>query len=166
MAPRGHGGVTMMRRFSKGWRAVAWGAPTLGLLLFSGVAMAEPPNISSEGPEGPTAPSDLAEGPSTTSPTNVPHTVSSSTPSQMTQNLSVRQVSPDMDKVKQVTGPVVKQEGLNLYVQDVSGLVVPLDMSALQVRKMPREGQEVVALYEVQGNLTNVALSIQGEKLD
>ncbi|NBD12875.1 MULTISPECIES: hypothetical protein [Corallococcus] len=84
----------------------------------------------------------------------------------MTQNLSVRQVSPDMDKVKQVTGPVVKREGLNLYVQDVSGAVVPLDMSALQVRKMPRDGQEVVALYEVQGNLTNVALSIQGEKLD
>ncbi|WP_147445154.1 hypothetical protein [Corallococcus sp. CA053C] len=153
----------MMRRFPGGWRAVLFTAPMLGLLLGPGLGRAEAPNVGRAQDLG--ARGILSERAST-SPSNVVGTVSDSNPASLTQNQASRQINPDPDRMLQVTGPVVKQDGLTLYVQDVSGPVVPLDMSALQISKLPQKGQQVVAVYQVEEKTNNVALSIAGEKLD
>lgn len=153
----------MMRRFPRGWRAVLLTAPMLGLLVAPGLGRAEAPNVGRAQDLG--ARGELSERAST-SPSNVVGTVPDSNPANLTQNLPVRQITPDPDRMLQVTGPVVKQDGLTLYVQDVSGPVVPLDMSVLQINKLPQKGQEVVAVYQVEEKTNNVALSISGEKLD
>ncbi|RYZ37973.1 MAG: hypothetical protein EOO71_25955 [Myxococcaceae bacterium] len=152
----------MMRRFPRGWRAVLLSAPMLGLLLAPVAGLAEQPNVGKTQDLGS---HEYAE-PASTSPSNVVGTVSDRDPSQLTQNLSIRQITPDEERMRQVTGPVVKRDGLMLYVRDVSGPVVPLDMSALRINKLPQKGQEVEALYQVEGKTNNVALSLQGEKLE
>ncbi|WP_120545146.1 hypothetical protein [Corallococcus terminator] len=134
----------------------------LGLLLVPAAGLAEEPDVGKTQNMG----SHDSTEPASTSRSNVVGTVPDSTPSQLTQNLSIRQITPDVDRMRQVTGPVVKRDGLTLYVRDVSGPVVPLDLSAMQINKLPQKGQEVVALYQVEGKTNNVALSLQGEKLD
>ncbi|RKI07923.1 hypothetical protein D7Y13_16900 [Corallococcus praedator] len=132
----------------------------LGLLLAPAVGLTEPPNVGRAQDLG----SHEYTEPASTSPSNAVGTVPDTTPSRLTQNLSMRQITPDVDRMRQVTGPVVKRDGLMLFVRDVSGPVVPLDMSALQINKLPQKGQEVVAVYQVEGKTNNVALSLDGEK--
>ncbi|WP_147445574.1 hypothetical protein [Corallococcus aberystwythensis] len=110
-------------------------------------------------------PSNDAE-PASTSPANAGSSVRTTSPAYMTQGDAVRQITPDPDRMQQVSGPVVKQDGLTLYVKDVSGPVVPLDMSALRITKLPQKGQEILAVYQVEEKTENVALSLQGEKQD
>ncbi|NMO18873.1 hypothetical protein HPC49_20120 [Pyxidicoccus fallax] len=78
----------------------------------------------------------------------------------------VRRVTPDEDRMRELSGQVVKLNGMVLYVQTQVGAVVPLDLSALQLRKMPQKGQEVVAVYQVENTTENVALSLAGEVTD
>lgn len=62
---------------------------------------------------------------------------------------------------KVISGRVVELKGKTLYVER-EGVVVPLDTSALRITKQPRQGQEIIASYEVR-ETTNVALSLAGE---
>ncbi|NOK09264.1 hypothetical protein [Corallococcus exercitus] len=155
----------MMHGFPRRLRAMAWAAPTLGLLLCAGPALAREPTVGKDEDQGASMPSKYTE-PASTSPSNVVSSVRTTSPAFMTQGDSVRQVTPDADRMQQVNGPVVKQDGLTLYVKDVSGPVVPLDMSALRITKLPQKGQEVLAVYQVENKTENVALSLQGEKKD
>lgn len=77
--------------------------------------------------------------------------------------MPVRRVRPDEDRMRQLSGQVVKLNGMVLYVQTSLGAVVPLDLSALQLRKTPEPGRTVVAVYQVENKVENVALSLQGE---
>ncbi|CAM3644418.1 hypothetical protein COSO111634_21695 [Corallococcus soli] len=138
-------------------------APMLGLLLMPGPGQAREPNVGKTQDLGSHDQTERAS----TSPANVVGTVPDTSPSRLTQNHSVRQITPDEERMRQVTGPVVKQDGLTLYVREEgAGPVVPLDMSALEITRLPREGQQVVALYQVEGETNNVALSLQGEKME
>ncbi|NOJ95622.1 hypothetical protein HMI51_22145 [Corallococcus coralloides] len=103
--------------------------------------------------------------PASTSPSNAGNTLPTLTPDFVSPGASVRQITPDPDKMRQVSGPVVKRSGMILYVHDVTGPVVPLDMTNLTIHKQPEKGQQVLALYQVD-QTDNVALSLQGEKLD
>ncbi|HYH99866.1 hypothetical protein [Hyalangium sp.] len=60
-----------------------------------------------------------------------------------------------------LSGRVVEIRGRTLYVER-QGVVVPLDMSALRIKKQPKVGQEVIAEYQV-SRTQNVALSLAGE---
>jgi hypothetical protein len=62
---------------------------------------------------------------------------------------------------KVISGRVVELKGKTLYVER-EGVVVPLDTSALRITQQPRQGQEIIASYEVR-ETTNVALSLAGE---
>ncbi len=77
--------------------------------------------------------------------------------------MPLRRVTPDEDRMRQISGEVVKLNGMVLYVQTSLGAVVPLDLSALQLRKTPEPGRTVVAVYQVENRVENVALSLQGE---
>lgn len=77
--------------------------------------------------------------------------------------MPVRRVTPDEKRMRQLSGEVVKLNGQVLYVQSQLGAVVPLDLSALQLRKAPEKGQTVVAVYQVENRTENVALSLAGE---
>lgn len=153
----------MMHGFRRQWRTMVWAAPTLGLLLGAGPALAHEPQIG-RAADGPADASSYTE-PASTSPSNVVGTVPTTSPELISPGQSVRQLTPDPDRVRQVSGPVVKRSGMTLYVRDVSGPVVPLDLSALTIHKQPEKGQQVLALYQVE-KTDNVALSLQGEKRD
>lgn len=59
------------------------------------------------------------------------------------------------------SGRVVDIQGRTLYVER-NGAVVPLDLSALRIKKQPKVGQQVIA--ECQVNQTqNVCVSLMGE---
>jgi hypothetical protein len=77
--------------------------------------------------------------------------------------MPVRRVTPDQKRMRQLSGEVVKLNGQVLYVETQPGAVVPLDLSALQLRKAPEKGQTVVAVYQVENRTQNVALSLAGE---
>jgi hypothetical protein len=77
--------------------------------------------------------------------------------------MPVRRVTPDQDRMRQLSGQVVKLNGQVLYVETEIGAVVPLDLSALLIRKAPEKGQTVVATYQVENTTENVALSLAGE---
>ena len=83
--------------------------------------------------------------------------------SQVSAGMPVRRVTPDEKRMRQLSGEVVKLNGQVLYVQSQLGAVVPLDLSALQLRKAPEKGQTVVAVYQVENRTENVALSLAGE---
>jgi RNase P/RNase MRP subunit p29 len=75
----------------------------------------------------------------------------------------VRQVKPDPARQRQLSGPVVEMEARTLYVEDsASGAVVPFDVSALQFREQPEEGQEVRVTYQVEDETDNVAVGLDG----
>jgi hypothetical protein len=142
---------------------MAWAAPTLGLLLCAGPALAREPNFG-ESAAGPGNQSDYTEL-ANESPSFVVSSVPTTSPELISPGESVRQITVDPDKVRQVNGPVVKRSGMMLYVHDATGPVVPLDMSALRILKQPEKGQHIQALYQVD-KTDNVALSLQGEKQD
>ncbi|WP_375755667.1 hypothetical protein [Corallococcus exercitus] len=141
---------------------MAWTAPTLGLLLCAAPALARDPQIGRGDDTSPAYGSQNAERAST-SPSNVVSTVPTTSPEMISPDMSARQFTPDPDRLLQVSGPVVKRSGMMLYVQDVTGPVVPLDMSALRIHRQPEKGQQVLALYQVEGGTNNMAVSLSGE---
>jgi hypothetical protein len=60
-----------------------------------------------------------------------------------------------------LSGRVVDIQGRTLYVER-QGTVVPLDMSALRIKKQPKVGQQVIAEYQVD-QTQNVCVSLSGE---
>lgn len=60
-----------------------------------------------------------------------------------------------------LSGRVVGIQGRTLYVER-NGAVVPLDMSALRIKKQPKVGQQVIAEYQV-NETRNICLSLAGE---
>jgi|GEM_PF-6113593 len=75
----------------------------------------------------------------------------------------IREVTPDQDEMKRLSGKVLKINGQMLYLETEPGAVVPLDLSALRIRKQPEKGQRVVAVYQVENTTENVALALAGE---
>ncbi|WP_426756142.1 hypothetical protein [Myxococcus sp. Y35] len=75
----------------------------------------------------------------------------------------IREVTPDQEEMRRLTGKVLELDGQMLYVQSEPGAVVPLDLSALRIRKQPEKGQRVVAVYQVENTTENVALALAGE---
>ncbi|NVJ02513.1 hypothetical protein HV824_30950 [Myxococcus sp. AM009] len=75
----------------------------------------------------------------------------------------IREVTPDQDEMKRLSGKVLKLNGQMLYLETEPGAVVPLDLSALRIRKQPEKGQRVVAVYQVENTTENVALALAGE---
>ncbi|WP_223640695.1 hypothetical protein [Corallococcus sp. EGB] len=153
----------MMHGFTRHWRTMVWAAPTLGLLLCAGPTLAREPEMG-KGASGPLDQSQYTEFASH-SPSNVVSTVPSTSPVFISPGQSVRQITLDPYRVREVNGPVVKRSGMMLYVHDVTGAVVPLDMTALTILKQPEKGQNVQALFQVE-DTANVALSLQGERQD
>ncbi|WNZ62314.1 hypothetical protein QEG98_00170 [Myxococcus sp. MxC21-1] len=77
--------------------------------------------------------------------------------------MPIREVTPDQDEMKRLSGKVLKLNGQMLYLETEPGAVVPLDLSALRIRKQPEKGQHVVAVYQVENTTENVALALAGE---
>lgn len=77
--------------------------------------------------------------------------------------MPLRRVTPDQDRMRELSGEVVKLNGMVLYVQTRVGAVVPVDVSALELRRTPEPGQTVVAVYQVENGTENVAVSLYGE---
>jgi hypothetical protein len=67
----------------------------------------------------------------------------------------------DEGNTRLLSGRVVGIQGRTLYV-DRNGTVVPLDMSALRIKKQPKVGQQVIAEYQVD-QTQNVCVSLSGE---
>jgi lipopolysaccharide export system protein LptA len=68
----------------------------------------------------------------------------------------------DEDGTRLLSGRVVGIQGRTLYVERSDRAVVPLDMSALRVKKQPKVGQQVIAEYQV-ADIQNVCVSLAGE---
>lgn len=62
---------------------------------------------------------------------------------------------------RMLSGRVVEKKGDTLYVER-EGVVVPLDLSELRIKKEPKPGQEIVATYAVD-ETRNIAQSLAGE---
>ncbi|AEI63628.1 hypothetical protein LILAB_08585 [Corallococcus macrosporus] len=77
--------------------------------------------------------------------------------------MPIREVTPDQEEMKRLSGKVLKLNGQMLYLETEPGAVVPLDLSALRIRKQPEKGQRVVAVYQVENTTENVALALAGE---
>lgn len=75
----------------------------------------------------------------------------------------IGQLREDQDEgnTRLLSGRVVGIEGQTLYVER-SGAVVPLNMSALRIKKQPKVGQQVIAEYQVD-QAQNVCVSLSGE---
>lgn len=67
----------------------------------------------------------------------------------------------DEGNTRLLSGRVVGIQGRTLYVER-NGAVVPLDMSALRIKKQPKVGQQVIAEYQVD-QTQNVCVSLSGE---
>lgn len=67
----------------------------------------------------------------------------------------------DNGDTRMLSGRVVGIQGRTLYVER-NGAVVPLDMSALRIKKQPKVGQQVIAEYQVD-RTQNVCTSLAGE---
>jgi hypothetical protein len=67
----------------------------------------------------------------------------------------------DQGNTRMLSGRVVGIQGRTLYVER-NGAVVPLDMSALRIKKQPKVGQQVIAEYQVD-RTQNVCTSLAGE---
>ncbi|MCE9668494.1 hypothetical protein LY474_11790 [Myxococcus stipitatus] len=76
--------------------------------------------------------------------------------------IPTRAVQPDDERIQKLSGRVVESNGQVLYVLTQPGAVVPLDLSALPLREMPRQGDQVMATYQVENRVENVALSLSG----
>lgn len=62
---------------------------------------------------------------------------------------------------RMLSGRVLEKKGDTLYVER-EGVVVPLDLSELRIKKEPKAGQEIVATYAVD-ETRNIAQSLAGE---
>jgi hypothetical protein len=72
-----------------------------------------------------------------------------------------REERQDTGDTRMLSGRVVGIQGRTLYVER-NGAVVPLDMSALRIKKQPKVGQQVIAEYQVD-RTQNVCTSLAGE---
>jgi hypothetical protein len=150
----------MLCGFLARWRAAALAVPSLTLLLMPLAVQAHDPVLPTQrGMEQETGFDNLSSVTFAAGAT-APIYSSGATNS---AGMPVRRVQPDQDRMKQISGSVVKLNGQTLYVER-QGVVVPLDLSALQLRKQPKEGQQVVAVYQVENKTENVALGLKGER--
>ncbi|WP_342377683.1 hypothetical protein NVS55_00180 [Myxococcus stipitatus] len=69
-------------------------------------------------------------------------------------------VMPDPKRTQTLEGNVVEMKGDVLYVQDDTGTVVPLDMQALRLKERPKPGERVVADYQIENEVDNMATSL------
>lgn len=139
------------------WRAAALAVPSLVVLLLTPlIAQARDPIIPNKrGMQNEHGFQDIA----TTSVTVQSPIYGNS---EQNNGMPVRRVQPDEDRMKELSGRVVELNGQTLYVER-GGAVVPLDLSAVQLRKTPEKGQEVVAVYQVENKVENVTLALAGE---
>jgi hypothetical protein len=66
------------------------------------------------------------------------------------------------DGTRLLSGRVMGIQGRTIYVERSDRAVVPLDMSALRIKKQPKVGQQVIAEYQV-NETQNVCVSLLGE---
>lgn len=156
----------MTRKIPKRWRALALAAPSLTALLLPAVTHARDPEAREETKRSNSQDQTVSGGraglydPFVESATQKEVVVG---PQGTSAGLPVRHVTPDEDRMHQLSGEVVKLNGQVLYVESDQGAVVPLDLSAVQLRKAPEKGQKVVATYQVENKTENVALALAGE---
>ncbi|MCP3137047.1 hypothetical protein [Pyxidicoccus xibeiensis] len=148
------------------WRGLALAAPAVTALLLPLAAQARDPEPREEG-KGDERLGELpvSSGRAGLFPPMTRQGVSQLNvgPQGTSAGMPVRRVTPDEDRMRELSGQVVKLNGLVLYVQTSLGTVVPLDVSALQLNKTPKAGQTVVAVYQVENQVENVALSLSRE---
>lgn len=156
----------MRRMIPRRWRALALAAPSLTVLLVPLAAPArEPAQPTEERKRESGGEQSFTGGPAGFSDPFVSSSMGGMQvgPQGTSAGMPVRRVTPDEERMRELSGQVVKLNGLVLYVQTSLGAVVPLDVSALQLRKAPEKGQRVVAVYQVENKVENVALSLVGE---
>ena len=155
----------MRRMIPRSWRALALAAPSLTALLIPLAAPArEPAQPTQERKQEIGGDLVVLGRAGTIPPVNAQGIRALNVGPQGTSaGMPVRRVTPDEDRMRELSGQVVKLNGLVLYVQTSLGAVVPLDVSALQMNKTPEKGQRVVAVYQVENKVENVALSLAGE---
>ncbi|WP_164010715.1 hypothetical protein [Pyxidicoccus trucidator] len=156
----------MTRKIPSTWRAFALAAPSLTALLLPVAAPARDPEQPTEERKREGRDDLTVDGGRAGSSNPFVDTTTGSTGIGIQLNgagMPVRRVTPDEGRMRELTGEVVKLNGQVLYVQTEPGAVVPLDLSALQLRKAPEKGQVVVAVYQVENKTENVALSLAGE---
>jgi hypothetical protein len=145
----------------RSWRALALAAPSLTALLVPVVARArEPEQPTEERKRESRDDQEVSGGRAGLFP---PVTRQGISQIHAGAGIPVRRVTPDEKRMRELSGQVVKLNGQVLYVETEIGAVVPLDLSALEIRKAPEKGQTVVAVYQVENTTENVALSLAGE---
>ncbi len=77
-------------------------------------------------------------------------------------DVTLRREGGGEDSTRLLSGRVVDIQGRTLYVERQDRAVIPLDMSALRIKKQPKVGQQVIAEYQV-SDLQNVCVSLAGE---
>ncbi|MFP2931124.1 hypothetical protein ACLESO_39210 [Pyxidicoccus sp. 3LG] len=145
------------------WRGLALAAPAVTALLVVPLAsqarepVTTPQEIQRESGGNPTG-----SGPNTVVDPFTPSSLGNMSvgPQGTSAGMPVRKVTPDEDRMRELTGQVVKLNGMVLYVETSLGAVVPLDVSALRLREAPEKGEKVVAVYQVENTVENVALSL------
>ncbi|WP_338872494.1 hypothetical protein [Myxococcus stipitatus] len=70
----------------------------------------------------------------------------------------------DSKRTRIIEGNVVEMKGDVLYVENEVGAVVPLDMQALRLKQRPKPGRHVVASYQTENEVENMATSLHGLK--
>ncbi|WP_241758853.1 hypothetical protein [Pyxidicoccus parkwayensis] len=146
---------------TKRWRALALAAPSLTALLLPVVTQAKDPEQPTE--ERKREGRDDQEVSGGRAGLFPPVTRQEINQINAGAGMPVRHVTPAPERMHQLSGQVVKLNGQVLYVESELGAVVPLDLSALEIRKAPEKGQKVVATYQVENKTENVALSLAGE---
>lgn len=156
----------MTRMIPRRWRALAWVAPSLTALLSPlAVSAREPAQPTEERKRESWGDMTVSGGRAGLFPPLTRQGVNQVGvgPQGTSAGMPVRRVTPDEDRMRELSGRVLKLNGQVLYVQAESGAVVPLDLSALQLRKAPEKGQRVLAVFQVENKTENVALSLAGE---
>ncbi|MCY0999681.1 hypothetical protein OWM54_21330 [Myxococcus sp. MISCRS1] len=152
------------------WKSWALAVPAMGALLVPAVGAAEIPNHDSrEFQQSQIETDNTTTRASVLPPLNLGGMIGVDvTPTQgqvpIVQGPKVDTL-PDPKRTKQISGEVVELGNDVLYIQeDQQGAVIPLDLQALRLTQTPREGQKVVADYQVENETQNLATALQGEK--
>jgi hypothetical protein len=152
------------------WKSLALAVPAMGALLVPAISAAEIPNNDSrEFQQSQIGTDNTTTRASVLPPLNLGGMIGVDvTPTQgqvpIVQGPKV-DTMPDPKRTKQISGEVVELGNDVLYIQeDQQGAVIPLDLQALRLTQTPREGQKVVAEYQVENETQNLATALQGEK--
>ncbi|WP_426734361.1 hypothetical protein [Myxococcus faecalis] len=152
------------------WKSLALTVPAMGALLVPAVGAAEIPNHDSREYQQSQIEFDrTTTRASVLPPLNLGGMIGANvTPTQgqvpIVQGPKVDTL-PDPERTRQISGEVVELGNDVLYIQeDQQGAVIPLDLQALRLKQAPREGQKVVADYQVENETQNLATALQGEK--